>query len=87
MNLFSDWTHAEIIQILGIIVGALAPIYGWYITRKIKEIHILINSRMQAMLDGAHAQGQLAAQKVIDKIADKVADKVVDKVAEQSTKN
>ncbi len=56
--MFEGWTHGEFIALVAAAGGFLAACVSAYNTRKIRDIHIMINSRMAQMLSGAQAEGR-----------------------------
>lgn len=60
--MLDDWTRAELLQLGGLIVGALAIAVGAILRNDIKTIHVMLNSRLSQLLTSAEAVGQIKEQ-------------------------
>lgn len=57
--MFEDWTRQELLQLAGTVVAAAAIIVGVVLRKDIKQIHVMINSRLSQLMAGAEAVGQV----------------------------
>jgi len=48
-----DWTKAEALQLISIVISSVLVIIGLILRRNAKDIHVLINSRMTELVEFA----------------------------------
>ena len=66
----SDWTRQEILQAASIFGSLVTAILSFIAVRMAKGIHVMINSRMGQMIDGARAEGR-ASERVDQEARDR----------------
>ena len=57
--LLDNWSRGELLQLGGIVVAAIAIVVGIVLRKEIRQIHIMINSRLTQLIAGAEAVGQV----------------------------
>jgi hypothetical protein len=62
----SEWAASEWLQLFGVLGSFAAAILSFLGVRMAKTIHIMINSRMAQMIEGAKAEGGMAERAAAD---------------------
>lgn len=56
-RMYDLWSHLEVLQLLTILSTVVTSLIGLIAVRSIRTVHILMNSRMEQLLEGAVAKG------------------------------
>ncbi len=60
------WTNSEILQAIVAVGWVISSIIGLIAVRMVRNVHIMINSRMSQMIEGAKAQGIVSERDAAD---------------------
>lgn len=81
----SSWNRGELLQLGGILGTIFAAMIGLIVARMVRNVHVMINSRMSELLAGAKAQGVVGERAAAD--ARQLAKVVADDARQDAIKN
>jgi hypothetical protein len=61
-----DWSKSDVLQLIAVVSSAFTALLSVVLTKMVKTVHVMINSRMGQIMAGAHAEGGMEERKRSD---------------------